>query len=200
MRIAIKAHPAQKEEWLARPTTANVEIAWVATDVPEADAYIDLCFEEYGPAFATVTDRPVFVNAVIETLDELPPNVSRINAWNGFLKRDITEVVLRNESATQVVDQLGWKYVNAPDLPGMIAARTICMIINEAYFALGDGVSTKPEIDIAMKLGTNYPLGPFEWSNRIGLHRVYRLLKKLSENDHRYQPAPALEQELKAIA
>jgi 3-hydroxyacyl-CoA dehydrogenase len=45
------------------------------------------------------------------------------------------------------------------------------MIINEAYFALEDNVSTKAETDIAMKLGTNYPYGPFEWGQLIGLKK-----------------------------
>jgi 3-hydroxybutyryl-CoA dehydrogenase len=70
------------------------------------------------------------------------------------------------------------------------------MIINEAYFALGDGVSTKEEIDIAMRLGTNYPYGPFELVQKIGLNNIHGLLKKLKEQSTRYNIAPALEKEL----
>jgi 3-hydroxybutyryl-CoA dehydrogenase len=66
------------------------------------------------------------------------------------------------------------------------------MIINEAYFALDDAVSSKAEIDIAMKLGTNYPWGPFEWAEKIGLNNIYLLLQKLSLTNKRYQPAPTL--------
>jgi 3-hydroxybutyryl-CoA dehydrogenase len=76
----------------------------------------------------------------------------------------------------------------------MIAARVIAMIINEAYWGLGEGISTKAEIDIAMKSGTNYPYGPFEWSEKIGLSKIGALLKKLSEEDRRYALAPALEE------
>ena len=78
------------------------------------------------------------------------------------------------------------------DEPGLVSAKIIAMIINEAYFALGDDVSSKTAIDIAMKLGTNYPYGPFEWSEKIGIHNIYLLLKKLSLMDTRYQPAPIL--------
>ena len=77
----------------------------------------------------------------------------------------------------------------------MIAARVIAMVVNEAYFALGDGVSTKSSIDTAMKLGTNYPYGPFEWSEKIGLKKIYALLNKLNETDSRYIPAPNLQKE-----
>jgi 3-hydroxybutyryl-CoA dehydrogenase len=200
MRIAVKAHAWQKEEWLSKQTPGNAGVVWVETGIPEADAYFDLTFEEFGAAFVGITNKPVFINAVIQTSDELPANSSRINSWNGFLKRDIVEVVTTGEAAKQVLDGLGWKYQQAPDVPGMITARIISMIINEAYFAFADNVSPTEEIDIAMKLGTNYPFGPFEWSRRIGLHNVYRLLRKLSETDARYLPSPALEQELKTVA
>ena len=86
-----------------------------------------------------------------------------------------------------------------PDVPGMISTRVIAMIINEAYFGLGDGISSKKDIDIAMKLGTNYPYGPFEWGEKIGLKKIYALLKKLSEKDDRYTVAPALEKEIRTV-
>ena len=70
------------------------------------------------------------------------------------------------------------------------------MIINEAYFALGEGVSTEDEIDLSMKLGTNYPYGPFEWCNKIGLKKVNDLMEKLSKTDNRYAIAPAMKNEI----
>ncbi len=72
------------------------------------------------------------------------------------------------------------------------------MIINEAYYALGDGVSSKADIDIAMKLGTGYPYGPFEWSQLIGLKNINELLLQLMKLDKKYSPAPALTKELNA--
>ena len=82
-----------------------------------------------------------------------------------------------------------------PDIAGMITARVLATIINEAYYTLGAQVSTREEIDIAMKLGTSYPYGPFEWSAKIGLNRIYELLTELSTVDKRYIPAPLLTQE-----
>ena len=74
-----------------------------------------------------------------------------------------------------------------------MAARVICMIINEAFFALQEEVSTVNEIDLAMKLGTNYPYGPFEWQDKIGLQNIYQLLKSLSVKDKRYSASLLLE-------
>jgi 3-hydroxybutyryl-CoA dehydrogenase len=82
-----------------------------------------------------------------------------------------------------------------PDIPGFVTARVISMIINEAYFALDENVSSKEEIDTAMKLGTNYPYGPFEWAKAIGLKNVYDLLKHLAELNNRYTPSALLQKE-----
>ena len=73
------------------------------------------------------------------------------------------------------------------------------MIINEAYFALGEIVGTREDIDTAMKLGTNYPYGPFEWTKLIGLRNIYSLLQEMSRENKRYQPAPAMNEEWEAL-
>jgi 3-hydroxybutyryl-CoA dehydrogenase len=67
--------------------------------------------------------------------------------------------------------------------------RTIAMIINEAYFAMGDKLATATAIDLAMKNGVNYPLGPIEWGEKIGLHNIAQLLEELSTitRDERYK-------------
>lgn len=67
--------------------------------------------------------------------------------------------------------------------------RTIAMIINEAYFALGDKLATATDIDLAMKNGVNYPLGPIEWGDKIGLSNVAQLLEELHTitRDDRYR-------------
>ena len=207
MQIVVKANTEQKQAFLAKGVAGGVLVSWLGDEnlIPEADAYFDLDYEEEGPAFSGITNKPVFINSVIETSEKLPGNFIRLNAWNGFLERDSIEVVAADLPAAKqgsqllvdsILKNLGWKYQIVTDLPGMIAARIIAMIINEAYFGLGDEISTKAEIDIAMKLGTNYPFGPFEWSRKIGLKKIYTLLKKLSEQDSRYAVAPSLEKEL----
>ncbi|RYG08652.1 MAG: 3-hydroxybutyryl-CoA dehydrogenase, partial [Chitinophagaceae bacterium] len=71
-------------------------------------------------------------------------------------------------------------------------------IINEAWYALGDGVSTESEIDTAMKLGTNYPYGPFEWGHIIGMKNVYDLLQQMAVEHAKYTPAPHFQQFIQA--
>ncbi len=209
MHIVVKADDQQRAEFLSKNIPGTVLVTWLSDDpsIPGADAYFDLLFEEQGSTFTGITDKPVFVNAVILTGETLPANCIRINAWNGFLKREIIELATADIpagsqdaqtyiQAIHILDELGWKYHPVPDTPGMVAARVIAMIINEAYFGLGDEISSKAEIDTAMKLGTNYPYGPFEWSEKIGLIKIYNLLKKLHQTDSRYAVAPALEKEI----
>ena len=205
MQIVLKATSIQKEEFFSKGVPTHVRVRFYEDDVmaEEVDAYFDLCFEEEGASFGHITNKPVFVNSVIITSDRLPENFIRINAWNGFLKREIIEVFATDSliftDGIRVLQKMNWKYQMAPDVPGMISTRVIAMIINEAYFGLGDGISSKKDIDIAMKLGTNYPYGPFEWGEKIGLKKIYALLKKLSEKDDRYTVAPALEKEIRTV-
>jgi 3-hydroxybutyryl-CoA dehydrogenase len=169
-----------------------------------ADAYFDLLFDnELMAGNDFIAEKPVFVNAVTCTAKEIGhSNYIRLNAWPGFLQRPVMEMAAMNEGAKagaeKILHALGWQYIWAPDEPGMVTARVISMIINEAYFGLADGISTRHEIDIAMKLGTNYPYGPFEWAQKIGLQNIYFLLKKLQEQyGNRYAAAGMLEQEVK---
>jgi 3-hydroxybutyryl-CoA dehydrogenase len=139
---------------------------------------------------------PIMVNSVVYTTEELGQPFIRLNAWPGMLEREVHELAIGPGVDGGVLEglyrQLGWKYRLAPDVPGMISGRILAMIINEAYYTLQENISTREEIDIAMKLGTNYPWGPFEWSEKIGLENIYDLLNKLGATDHRYKPAKGM--------
>lgn len=168
--------------------------------VPQnADAVIDLDFSfsaERINALRSLLPRTILVNSVLHTLDEIKEPFIRFNGWPGFINTRAMEVAGNDTpQAKQLFTELKWNIIVSPDTCGFTVPRVVCMIINEAYFAFGEGVSSKEEIDVAMKLGTNYPYGPFEWCSITGISRVYQLLQKLSVNDSRYTPAPALEKE-----
>ncbi|MFD7133732.1 3-hydroxyacyl-CoA dehydrogenase [Streptomyces sp. NPDC059894] len=80
------------------------------------------------------------------------------------------------------------------DVPGMIVARTVARIVDLAHDAVAKGVATEEDIDTAMRLGVNYPLGPFEWSRRLGRTWAHDLLEELHlrEPSGRYAPSLAL--------
>ena len=208
MKIAVLANQLLKEEIRQKNTAGNTEFVWAESlnelmKISEADVYFDLEFvndDKRIDSLKKLLPNPVFVNSVVQTLSQINQPFIRINAWPGFLKRSICEAAISNEeqkkSAEKIFKQLEWDYRFIPDVPGMASARIIAMIVNEAYFTLQDEISKKAEIDIAMRLGTNYPFGPFEWSEKIGLKNIYELLIELSKTDSRYKVSEALEKEI----
>jgi 3-hydroxybutyryl-CoA dehydrogenase len=120
---------------------------------------------------------------------------SRFNGWYGMYEKGL-ELVLINSEQKSVLENIGLPYFESLNEIGLISARVVSMLINEAYIALDENVSTKDEIDIAMQLGTNYPLGPFAWGEKIGLQKVLDLLTILCKNDATYTPSNALINEL----
>ena len=169
------------------------------TAIPGAEAYFDLDFAgepNRCAALDLLSPALIIVNAVTPTIREIGHPFVRINGWPGFLERNIHELAVPDDLAASRVatlyQHLGRGYHIVPDEPGMISARILSTIINEAFFTWEAGVSTKEEIDTAMRLGTNYPLGPFEWSKRIGLGQIAGLLGVLSHSNPVYTPSPAL--------
>ena len=157
-----------------------------------ADAFFSL-IDNQIPAGFNALAKPVIINSVVQTLAGLAPNVYRINGWATFLSRQVWEITgVANGAIESVFKALDIKINFVKDEPGFISARVIAMIINEAYFALEDNVSSKAEIDTAMKLGTNYPFGPFEWCKMIGAENILALLQQLYLTDSRYKPSQFL--------
>lgn len=89
---------------------------------------------------------------------------------------------------------LGKETVRVKDTPGLVFPRILSLIINEAARALDEGIAGAEEIDVAMRLGTNYPLGPLRWADQAGLDEVLAVLDGLHREtgDDRYRPAPLL--------
>jgi 3-hydroxybutyryl-CoA dehydrogenase len=89
---------------------------------------------------------------------------------------------------------LGKETVWVRDTPGLVFPRILSLIINEAARSLDEGVARAEEIDVAMRLGTNYPQGPLRWADQVGLDEVLAVLEGLQHEtgDDRYRPAPLL--------
>ena len=201
MEVIVVANVEQQGEIASKNTNPEAKLVFAKSlsasePVDKYDAIFYLPDDLIDQEMEKFGGKPVFINSVIETLEQKkwPLNFSRINGWPGFLQRDTWEVASNNKAlAGKVFESLRWNIVFVKDEPGLVATRVISMIINEAFFALEEGVSTIDEIDLAMKLGTNYPYGPFEWQHKIGLQNIYHLLKSMSLKDKRYAVSPLLE-------
>ena len=126
-------------------------------------------------------------------LKEIQQNFIRINGWNTFLKRTVVEAAAIDSSVAIKAEELfscfGRRIEWVPDIAGIYHSESSSLIINEAFFALEEKVSTKEEIDTAMKLGTNYPFGPFEWGEKIGLQKYLYLARYTGR---KAEPLPAI--------
>jgi 3-hydroxybutyryl-CoA dehydrogenase len=88
------------------------------------------------------------------------------------------------------------------DGPGLVGGRIVAQLVNEACFALGEGVASAADIDLGMELGLNHPRGPLAWGDAVGPGAVLDTLLALWEEyrEERYRPAPALVRAVRAEA
>ena len=105
------------------------------------------------------------------------------------------------EEVVAFAGRLGKMAVRTSDRTGFVVNRLLVPYLLDAVRALEEGVASIPDIDLAMKLGTNYPFGPFEWCERIGIRNVYELLKAVYDDtkDDRYKISSRLEMEASLI-
>lgn len=176
------------------------------------DIIFDFIIDEFPDQMEVYRDHPkviAFLNTTKISLLELKTSfVGSIQCtlfgFNGlptFVNREILEVALLDKNKSKILDevcqQLQTKHLIVDDRVGMVTPRVVCMIINEAFFTFQEGTATKEDIDKGMKLGTNYPFGPFEWCDRIGVRHVFELLEAVYEDtkDERYKICPLLKKE-----
>lgn len=210
MQLVVRCNEALKDELANNGMQEGVQPIWVFEKVDllnykTADAVLDLLFENEPDNLEILQqlNSLKIINSVNHTLQETDGSFVRINGWPTFLKAHIVEASALHEDLKKLAET-AFSYFNKtlawlPDEPGFVVPRVISMIVNEAHFALAEGVSTPEEIDTAMKLGTAYPYGPFEWSEKIGLQNIAALLSTLRVQQPRYTPAPLLLQRAATI-
>ncbi|WP_264739106.1 3-hydroxyacyl-CoA dehydrogenase [Cytobacillus firmus] len=135
-----------------------------------------------------------------------PDKVIAMHFFNPVQKMPLVEIIkgletseVTAQSIKRAAEQMGKETVVINEFPGFVTSRISALVGNEAFYMLQEGLGTPEEIDKAIKLGLNYPMGPFELGDLVGLDTRLNNLKYLhSKLGEKYRPAPLLEQYVKA--
>lgn len=179
------------------------------------DLVFDFLIDTQPQSFSMYIGKKItaFLSTVRITLMELAkkadgPMACTVFGFNGFptmFNREFLEVSLLKSDDQALLEKLchdlETSYLVVDDRVAMVTPRVVCMVINEAYYTVQEGTATREDIDLAMKLGTNYPFGPFEWCELIGLKHVYELLESLYHDtkDERYKISALMKKEYLAL-
>ena len=145
--------------------TSSIPITRLAQSSPDPARFVGVHFF-----------NPVPVMGLIELIRGLATSDETVGAVEAYAER------------------LGKRVVRANDAPGFIVNRVLMPMLNEACFALGEGVATIPDIDAACQLGLNHPMGPLALADFIGLDTCLEITRVLFEGtgDPKFRPAPLL--------
>ncbi|NDF15366.1 3-hydroxybutyryl-CoA dehydrogenase [bacterium] len=119
------------------------------------------------------------------------PVMKLVEVIRGIQTSDATFAAIRGAA-----EKMGKTFVVARDMPGFAVNRILMPMINEAVYALYEGIASIEDIDTAMKLGTNQPMGPLTLADFIGLDTCLAIMEVLHEGlgDSKYRPCPLLRQ------
>jgi 3-hydroxybutyryl-CoA dehydrogenase len=211
-----KVTPEQKENALRNLTTArNVEDA-----CREADLLIEAVPEEMEVKLEifTIFDKFSKPNAILASntsslsITEMATITFRaehcigMHFFNPVPKMRLLEIVRALETSEETVRacaevgrRMGKEIVIVRESPGFITSRINAMIGNEAFYMLQEGIASAEDIDKALKVGLNHPMGPFELVDLVGLDVRLNILEYLQKTlGEKYRPCPLLTQYVKA--
>jgi 3-hydroxybutyryl-CoA dehydrogenase len=200
-----------------KETTLNISITSDLEQLPEADLVIEAATENPELKFKIFEDldRLARSQAILASntssisltkiggVTQRPEQVVGMHFFNPVPLMRLVEVIRglqtsdeTTETVVELAKKMGKVPVEAKDSPGFISNRILCPMINEAVFALQEGVGTPEAIDDVMKLGMNHPMGPLALGDLIGLDVVLFIMEVLQRDlgEDKYRPCPLLRQ------
>lgn len=189
---------------------ATAEADLVIEAAPEK---IDLKLDLFGRLDRTCPDHTVFAsNTSALSITEMaaatkrPQSFIGMHFFNPVHKMKLVEIIRGLETddgtfqiAVTVSKSMGKETVEVKESPGFVTSRVNALIGNEAFYMLQEGIASARDIDKALKLGLNHPMGPFEMIDLVGLDTRLNILTFLHQTlGEKYRPCPLLVQYVKA--
>lgn len=190
-------HALNHREALKFISTITLVVDFIIDESPN-EVFI---YEDYANTLLCNTAKITLQEILLCVKKPMKGKIFGFNGLPTFLLLPVIEISVckkeDEEDLKKLAAEIAFDYLVVDDRVGLVTPRIVCMIINEAYYTVQEGTASKTDIDLAMKLGTNYPFGPFAWCEQIGLHNVYELLEAVYEDtrDERYKICPLLKKE-----
>jgi 3-hydroxybutyryl-CoA dehydrogenase len=215
--VELGKRQAPEADGILRRLTPTTDLAAALSDtdfvIEAAPERIDLKMtllaevERHAPATAIVsTNTSALSITEMAGSTRNPARVAGMHFFNPVHKMKLVEIVQALESAPatlqaieEVARRMGKETVLVRESPGFITTRVNASIGNEAFFMLMEGVASARDIDKALKLGLNHPMGPFELVDLVGLDTRLSILEYLHRSlGEKYRPCPLIAQYVKA--
>jgi 3-hydroxybutyryl-CoA dehydrogenase len=200
---------AQKSAALKIPIDTDLQparsadlIIEAATETPDVKLKIFADLDHLAPAHAVLASNTSSISITrLAAATRRPDKVIGMHFFNPVPLMKLLEVIrglTTSDETTSMASEVGRKMgkepVEAKDSPGFISNRILCPMINEAVFALQEGIGTAESIDTVMKLGMSHPIGPLALADLVGLDVVLFVMEVLQRDlgEDKYRPAPLL--------
>lgn len=185
------------------PLKISAAIELTNTDTRRKKINVEQLDKEISPQF------PILTSSITLTVTEQASWIKNkyrlvgISALPSIIDKPIVEIAPTVYTPKETIEAvarfyalLGKEIEIVQDRIGMVFPRIICQTINETFFAINEDIATPNEIDIALKGGFNFPMGPIQWAETIGLKQVYSVLSAIQNDlgEERYRVSPLLKQ------
>jgi 3-hydroxybutyryl-CoA dehydrogenase len=185
---------------------ADFVIEAVPEDIPLKLRVFARLDEVARPGVVLSSNTSALSIAEIAAATKRPDRVLGMHFFNPVPRMKLVEIVRALETSdaavaatTEVAHRMGKEWVLVKESPGFVTSRVNALIGNEAFLMLQEGIASATDIDKALKLGLNHPMGPFEMVDLVGLDTRLAVLEFLHKSlGEKYRPAPLLVQHVKA--